>query len=318
MDKPVLAIIIPCYNEQELIADTIRRLLVKINNLSESEKISPLSFLYLIDDGSKDDTWDIIYKFNKEEPKVKALKLARNFGNQNAILAGLLGVHKLNPDCALTIDADLQQDENTIELFIDKYLAGVDIVCGIRNNDESDPSFFKKYSSHLFYKLMNLMGAGLTENHSDYRLVSRKVIEALSEYKEVNLFLRGIFNNIGFKKDYVHFDVRPRAVGKSKYNLASLISLALNGITSFSVVPLRMVAILGVLMALFSFVFGIEVLFEKYVYKTTVPGWTTIVLATCFIGGVQIFCTGIIGEYLGQIYKETKSRPRYIRDIELL
>lgn len=315
--KPILAIIIPCFNEQELIEDTIKKLINIINKLADLEKISGSSFLYLVDDGSQDNTWKIIEQLSTETPKVKGLKLTRNFGNQNALLAGFLNVKKLNPDCVISIDADLQQDENTIELFIEKYLNGADIVCGIRK-DKGAYSPFKKGSAVLFYKLMNLMGVKLTANHSDYRLISKKALDVLSEYTEVNLFLRGIFNELGFKTDYVYFDVKPRFHGKSRYKTKDLISLALNGITSFSIIPLRMVAILGMLMALLSFGVGLDVVYEKYFEKDTIPGWATIVVAICFIGGVQIFCTGIIGEYLGQVYKEVKGRPRFIKDKEIL
>ncbi len=317
MSCPILAIVIPCLNEQDLIEKTVKKLLEQINKLSKLGKISSSSFLYLIDDGSTDNTWQIMQQLHKENSQVKVLKLARNFGNQNAMLAGLLSVQELSVDCIITIDADLQQDENAIIEFIEKYKNGADIVCGIRNDRDTD-SFIKKHTALMFYKLMNAMGVKITKNHSDYRLISKKVLDVLCQYNEVNLFLRGIFNEIGFKKDYVFFDVRDRAIGESRYTFRSLFSLALNGIISFSVVPLRVVGVLGLLMALFSFIFGIEVLIEKYILGTTIPGWTTIVLAILFIGGMQIFCIGIIGEYLGQTYKEVKARPRFIKDTELL
>lgn len=317
MQKPVLAIIIPCLNEQELISSTIKRLLNIIECLSINNKISNESFLYIVDDGSQDNTWNIVQEFNKKNPKVKGLRLTRNFGNQNALLAGLLNLRKINPDCVISIDADLQQDENTIEQFIDKYSAGADIVSGIRNNREAD-SFTKRINVQIFYNLMNLLGARLVKNHSDYRLISKKVLDILAEYKEVNLFLRGIFYELGLKTDYVYFDVKERAIGKSRFNFKKLASLALDGITSFSIIPLRLVAVLGIIMSLLSFGFGVEVLLEKYLFKSTIPGWTTIVIAICFTGGVQILCIGVIGEYLGKIYSETKARPRFIKDIELL
>lgn len=317
MQNPILAIVIPCFNEQDLIKSTINSLLNKLNELSQKEIISDSSFLYFIDDGSKDNTWQIIEQLHKENPKVKGLKLSKNFGNQNALLAGLLNVKKLNPDCIISMDADLQQDENSIEIFIEKYKNGADIVSGIRKNNETY-SIFKNFSSTLFYKLMNLMGAKIAPNHSDYRLINNKVLNALCDYGEVNLFLRGIFHELGFKTEYVYFEVKPRAIGESKYSFYKLASLALHGITSFSVIPLRMVAVLGILMAFFSFLVGLEVIYEKFFLKNVIPGWATIVVAICFTGGIQIFCTGIIGEYLGQVYKETKARPRYIKDTELL
>ncbi|MEI7473419.1 MAG: glycosyltransferase family 2 protein [bacterium] len=317
MQNPILAIVIPCFNEQDLIKSTINSLLCKIKELSNSNIISDESFLYFIDDGSHDETWNILQKSNQENSKVKALKLSRNFGNQNALLAGLLGVQALNPDCVITMDADLQQDENSIKEFIEKYKNGADIVCGIRKDNETY-SIFKNCTSVLFYKLMNLMGAKIAENHSDYRLINKKVLNVLAEYKEVNLFLRGIFNELGFKTEHVYFDVKPRAIGQSKFGILKLLSLALSGITSFSIVPLRIVSVIGLLMSFFSFLMGVEVIYEKVFGTGVIPGWATIVVAVCFIGGVQIFCTGIIGEYLGQVYKETKARPRYVKDIELL
>jgi glycosyltransferase involved in cell wall biosynthesis len=311
-----LAIVIPCFNEQEMLPNTINTLVDVLKDLAHRSKISAESILYLVDDGSRDKTWDIISERNSNNAHVKGLKLTRNFGNQNALLAGLLNVRKYNPDCVISMDADLQQDEHSIGLFIDKYLAGADIVFGVRNSREGD-SPLKKYPSLFFYKLMNIFGVSITPNHSDYRLVSRKALDILTEYNEVNLFLRGIFQEIGLKTAYVNFDVKPRFIGKSRYTLKSLTSLAVKGITSFSIVPLRLVALLGLLMALLSFGFAFEVMYEKYILKSTIPGWSTIVIAICFMGGMQILCTGIIGEYLGQVYKEVKARPRFVRDIEL-
>lgn len=317
MNKPTLGIVIPCLNEQDLIKSTITKLITVINKLSKKEKISTDSFLYIVDDGSKDNTWQIIKELNEQNSQVKGLKLTKNFGNQNALLAGLLSVRKLNPDCIITIDADLQQDENTIEEFITKFQNGAEIVSGIRNNRKTE-SFFKKLNVSMFYFIMNILGVNLIENHSDYRLISKKGLDILAEYKEVNLFLRGIFNDFGLKTDHVYFDVKERSIGKSRFNIPKLFALAINGITSFSILPLRLVAILGILMSLFSFGLALEVLFEKYMLKSTIPGWTTIIIAICFTGGVQILCIGIIGEYLGKVYNETKARPRFIKDTELL
>ena len=316
MKKPVLALVIPCLNEQELIGSTVETLLGVMRDLSKKDKISKDSFIYLVDDGSTDTTWHIIEAFHKKNNKIKGLKFTRNFGNQSAILAGMLHSGRLGADCVITIDADLQQDENAIEWFIDKYLLGADIVCGIRNSRDTD-SFFKRLTALGFYKFMNALGVNIAENHSDFRLVSSKAIEVLSHYKESNLFLRGIFNELGLKTEYVPFDVKPRFVGKSRFKYTALISLAIKGITSFSVIPLRIVSVMGLLISLFSFGFGLWAMVEKYILKTTVQGWTTIIVIVCFIGGMQIFCTGIIGEYLGQIYKEVKARPRYLEDVEL-
>lgn len=317
MNSPVLAVVIPCYNEEELIEITINRLLGVLDNLIAIKKISPESFIYLVNDGSKDKTWDLIQKAHKSRPdKVKGLNFTRNFGNQRALLAGLLESRKYNVDCCITMDADLQQDENKLGEFIDKYNAGAHIVCGIRNDRNTD-KFFKKYSALAFYKIMNMLGVKITPNHSDFRLTSKKILDILSEYKEVNLFLRGIFYEFGYKTEYIYFDVKPRLAGASKFSPLDLFSLAAKGITSFSIVPLRMVTFVGILISLFSFILGIDVIWEKLHNGYTVPGWATIVVSTAFIGGVQILCIGIIGEYLGQLFQEVKSRPRYIIETEL-
>lgn len=316
MRKPTLAIIIPCFNEELLIESTVNSLFEVINSLIEKGKILPDSYIYLVDDGSKDKTWSIIEKLHKENALVKGVRFVRNYGNQKALMAGLLGVREIGCDCVVSIDADLQQDQWAIESFVDKYSEGYDIVSGIRNGRETD-GFFKKYTALFFYKLMNLLGAKIPVNHSDYRLVSKRALDILAQYPEKQLFLRGFFHEIGLKTAYVKFNVTPRLLGKSKFNFLSLLGLALNGITSFSIIPLRIVAVLGFLMALFSFGLGLEVLYEKIFLNSTPKGWATQVVMLAFFGGIQIFCLGIIGEYVGQVYREVKSRPRYIKDIEL-
>lgn len=316
MKKPTLAIIIPCFNEELLIESTINSLFEVINSLIEKGKIAENSYIYTIDDGSKDKTWSIVEELHKKNPLVKGTKFIKNYGNQKALLAGLLGVREVGCDCVVSIDADLQQDQWAIESFVDKYTEGYDIVSGIRNGRNTD-SFFKKYTALLFYKVMNLLGAKIPVNHSDYRLVSKRALDILAQYSEKQLFLRGFFHEIGLKTAYVKFNVKPRMLGKSKFNFISLLGLALNGITSFSIVPLRIIAILGFFMALFSFGLGIEVLYEKIFLNSTPKGWATQVVFLAFFGGIQLFCLGIIGEYLGQVYREVKARPRYIKDIEL-
>lgn len=316
MRKPTLAIIIPCFNEEMLIESTVNSLFEVINSLIEKGKIMEDSYIYLVDDGSQDKTWSIIEDLHKKNPLVKGTKFVKNYGNQKALLAGLLGVREIGCDCVVSIDADLQQDQWAIETFVDKYSQGYDIVSGIRNGRETD-SVFKKYTALFFYKLMNLLGAKIPVNHSDYRLVSKRALDILAQYPEKQLFLRGFFHEIGLKTAYVKFDVKPRMLGKSKFNFISLLGLALNGITSFSIIPLRVIAVLGFLMALFSFGLGIEVLYEKIFLNSTPKGWATQIVFLAFFGGIQLFCLGIIGEYLGQVYREVKSRPRYIKDIEL-
>lgn len=317
MEKPQLAIIIPCYNEELCIKDTVSKLFLVINDLISKGKIREDSYLYLIDDGSKDSTWSIIEQLHNENKLVKGLKFLRNYGNQKAIIAGLEGVREIGCDCVVSIDADLQQDEWSIEKFVDEYKKGFDIVSGVRNNRKTD-TFLKKITAIAFYKTMKLLGVNLTMNHSDYRLVSKKALDLLKLYPEKLLFLRGFFHEVGLKTTYVRFDVKPRMAGESKFNFRSLMALALNGITSYSVVPLRMVAVLGFFMALIGFCVGLETVIEKIVWHNSPSGWATIVVLLSVFGGIQLFCLGIIGEYVGQLYKEVKSRPRYIKDIELI
>lgn len=314
---PKLALVIPCYNEQEVIESTALRLLEVMEELENLKFISKKSFIFLVDDGSEDKTFEIIKLLHWKNKKIKGLKFSKNFGNQNAILAGLNSVHEIGVDCAITIDADLQQDEGVIKDFISEFQNGNDIVLGIRNCYKKE-GWFKRMSSAIFYKAMNLFGAKITPNHSEYRLVGKKALEVLSQYKEYSLFLRGVFNEIGLNKAYVSYSTKPRLVGKTKFNWASLSALALNGLTSFSIVPLRFVAVLGLLMALVSFGFALEVIYEKFILQNTISGWATIVVSICFFSGVQVFCLGIIGEYLGQVYNEVKARPRYIKEVELI
>ncbi len=316
MRKPTLAIIIPCFNEELLIESTVNSLFEVINSLIEKGKILEDSYIYLVDDGSKDRTWEIIEDLHKKNSLVKGTKFVKNYGNQKALMAGLLGVREIGCDCVVSIDADLQQDPWAIEAFVDKYSEGYDIVSGIRNSRETD-NFFKKYTALFFYKVMNLLGTKIPVNHSDYRLVSKRALDILAKYPEKQLFLRGFFHEIGLRTAYVKFNVTPRLLGESKFNFISLLGLALNGITSFSIIPLRIIAVLGLVMALFSFGLGIEVVYEKIFLNSTPKGWATQVTMLAFFGGLQIFCLGIIGEYLGQVYREVKARPRYIKDIEL-
>lgn len=316
MDKPTLAIIVPCFNEELCVKSTIEKLLILLNSMVNKNKIKNDSYLYLVDDGSVDNTWNIIEDAHKKDKRVKALKFIRNFGNQKALIAGLEGVRNIGCDCAVSIDADLQQDENAIELFIDEYMKGADIVSGIRNDRKTD-SFFKKVTALMFYKTMNILGAKIPPNHSDYRLVSKRTLDVMELYPEKYLFLRGFFNELGLKTSYVHFNVKPRMAGESKFNFMSLMVLALNGITSYSVVPLRFVAVLGFFMALFGFLVGVETVIEKIFWHNSPNGWATTIILLCVFGGIQLFCLGLIGEYVGQVFREVKARPRYVKDIEL-
>jgi len=317
MQTSKLAVIIPCYNEELCIKKTALRLIEVLEDLINKNKITPDSYLYLVDDGSADKTWEIIEELHASYPqKIRALKFIRNYGNQKALIAGLEGVRKAGCDCAVSIDADLQQDENSIEKFIDEFHNCNDIVLGIRKNRKTD-SLFKKTTALMFYKLMNTFGVKIPVNHSDYRLVSKRALDIMEQYHEKDLFLRGFFHEVGLKTAKVYFDVKPRFAGESKFNFIKLLALALNGITSFSIVPLRIVAVLGFFMALFAFLVGAETVFEKIFFNNSPNGITTAIILLCFFGGLQIFCLGIIGEYVGQVYREVKSRPRYIAEKEL-
>lgn len=316
MKKPTLAITVPCYNEELCVEGTIESLIEVLSDLMAKDKINQDSFIYLVDDGSKDKTWEIISRLHEKNSLVKGLKFIKNFGNQKAHIAGLLGARKLGCDCVVSIDADLQQDQWAIEKFVDKYMEGADIVSGVRNSRDTD-TFWKKTTALCFYKFMNILGVNIPVNQSDYRLVSKKALDVLAMYPEKQVFLRGFFNEIGLKNEIVHFDVKPRLYGESKFNYMTLIGLALNGITSFSIMPLRIIAVLGFFMALFAIGLGVDVLVEKYILHTTPAGWATIIVLMAFFGGLQLFCMGIIGEYLGQVYREVKARPRYIVETEL-
>ena len=316
MEKPRLAIIVPCFNEELCVKSTVEQLLNVLNKLVSDEKIKPDSYIYLVDDGSVDKTWEISEEFHNKNKLIKGLKFVRNFGNQKALLAGLDCVRAIGCDCAVSIDADLQQDEWAIEKFVDEYMKGADIVSGIRNDRKTD-SLFKKITALMFYKTMNILGAKIPPNHSDYRLVSKRALNILEQYPEKYLFLRGFFNEVGLKTAYVNFDVKPRMAGESKFNFVSLMGLALNGITSYSVVPLRFVTVLGFCMALFGFLVGVETVIEKIFWHNSPNGWATTIILLCVFGGIQLFCLGLIGEYVGQVYREVKARPRYIKDIEL-
>ncbi len=313
MKKPTLAITVPCYNEELCIESTTNTLIEVITDLIAKDKINDDSFIYFVDDGSKDKTWELISQMHEKHSLVKGAKFVRNYGNQKAHIAGLMGARDFGCDCVVSIDADLQQDPWAIEKFVDKYMEGYEIVAGIRNSRDTD-TFLKKTTAICFYKTMNLLGVKIPMNHSDFRLVSKKALDVLAEYPEKQIFLRGFFNEIGLKEAFVNFDVKPRMKGESKFNYMILFGLALNGITSFSIMPLRIIAVIGFLMAVFSFGLGVEVCYEKFVLDSTPSGWATIVVLMSFFGGLQLFCMGIIGEYLGQVYREVKARPRYIVD----
>lgn len=303
-----LYIIVPCYNEEEALAASAKALLDKLGQLKAEHAVSEKSRIVFVDDGSQDKTWEIIRSQYEENENIIGLRLANNRGHQNAILAGMMFA-KAYCDFAITIDADLQQDINAMEAFIIEYENGSDIVYGVRKSRSTD-SFFKKISGTAFYKIMRFMGCNIYENSADYRLMSIKALEALSEYSEVNLFLRGIIPDIGLHSSVVYFDVFPRMQGRSKYSLSKMFTLAADGITSFSIKPIRMVFAMGVLALLVGFGMIMHIIYEHY-FGYTVSGWSSILMSIWILGGAILISLGIIGEYVGRSYMEMKRRPRY-------
>jgi len=303
-----LSIIVPCYNEEEVLEETSIRLLSLLNRLVESTKISNNSAIYFIDDGSKDTTWAIIEDLVSKHKNIKGIKLSRNQGHQNAVLTGLFTA---NGDALVSIDADLQDDVEVIEQMVNEYQDGNEIVYGVRKERKTD-SVFKRGTAEGFYKVMSMMGVDIIFNHADYRLLSRKVIEHLKDYKEVNLFLRAMVPLIGFKSTSVYYDRAERFAGESKYPLKKMLSFAWDGITSFSVMPLRMITTMGFILFFASVIMSVWILGVKLFTDTAIPGWASTVLPIYFIGGIQILSIGIVGEYIGKIYMETKQRPRFI------
>lgn len=311
----ILAIIIPCYNEEPGLSESATQLNSILEDLIQSKKINEESFIYFIDDGSTDNTWDIIRKLHEENDKrFKGLKLSRNVGHQNALMAGLEAIID-KVDCSISLDADLQDDVSTIKEMVEKFKEGYEVVYGVRKNREKD-SIFKKYSAIFFYKLMHLFKVNVIANHADYRLLSKRVLEHLISFREVNLFLRAIIPLIGFKSTMIFYNRKERKAGTSKYPLKKMVSFALDGITSFSVTPLRLITISGVILFTGSCVLSMWALWLKYIGKS-IPGWASTVLPIYFIGGVQLLSIGILGEYLGKTYKEVKARPRYFKEEEL-
>ena len=301
-----LAIIVPCYNEEAIIETTIKKLKEKLDELINNNQIDKNSFIVFVDDGSKDNTWRIIN--SQISNNIKGLKLSKNFGQQNAILAGLLS---FDADIYITIDADLQDDIHVMNEMIEKYYNGCEVVYGVRKSRKND-SFFKRYSAESFYKFMKILGVEIVFNHADYRLMSKKIIENLKEFKEVNLFLRGIIPAIGFKSCKVYYDRLARSAGESKYPLKKMLSFAWDGITSFSIKPLRIISLIGFFVFIISLIIGIWALWEKFICRNTVAGWTSTIISLYFLGGIQLLSLGVIGEYIGKIYQETKKRPRFI------
>ena len=301
--------VIPCYNEQEVLPETSSRIRDKLLDLISKNKIDSDSRIVFVNDGSKDATWDIIKDLHQKDPVFQGINLSRNMGHQNALLAGLMTV-KDSCDCAISLDADLQDDIEAIEAMIDKFNEGVDVVYGVRSKRTTD-TFFKRFTAEGFYKVMNSLGANTVYNHADYRLMSRRALLGLAEFGEVNLFLRGIVPMVGYKSDVVYYERAERFAGESKYPLKKMLSFAVEGITSLSTKPIKLITGLGIFIFLVSIAVFIYSLI-RYFNNETVPGWTTTVLSVWFIGGLMMISLGVIGEYIGKIYLETKNRPRFI------
>ena len=300
--------VVPCYNEEEVLDETTRQLTEKLDHLIKEGKISGKSRILYVNDGSKDQTWPIISRLHEEHELISGLNLSRNRGHQNAVLAGLMYV-KEYCDAAISMDADLQDDINAIDEMVDKFNQGIDVVYGVRSSRKKD-TFFKKFTAEGFYKMMKWMGVDIVFNHADYRLMSKRVLQQLENYKEVNLFLRGIVPLIGYPSDCVYYERHERFAGESKYPLKKMLSFAFDGITSFSVKPIRFILSLGMLIFLVSV--GILIYsIVRYFLGETVLGWSSLMVSIWALGGLQLLAIGIVGEYIGKMYLETKERPRF-------
>lgn len=307
--SPKLIIVVPCYNEQEVLPITAPLFLEKINSLAAAGKISPDSRVMFVNDGSRDKTWEIICSLARQDEHYIGIAQSRNRGHQNAVLAGLMEAKDIC-DITISIDCDGQDDINAMDSMVDEYLAGSEIVYGVRSKRDTD-TFFKRFTAQSFYKIMNIMGAEVVYNHADYRLISSRALQELAEFKEVNIFLRGMVPLVGFKSTAVYYERRERAAGKSHYPLSKMLALALDGITSLSVKPIKLIMGFGMFIAFMSFV-GIIWAIVSAIMGLTVAGWASTICIICFVSGIQLMSIGIIGEYIGKIYLEVKARPRYI------
>lgn len=309
MKQPALTIVVPCYNEEEVLPITIDALDVLLKKMISEELISDDSKLLFVDDGSKDQTWAIIHNEGLRNDNVRGLKLAGNVGHQNALLAGLFTA-KGTSECVISIDADLQDDISVIPQFIEQFNKGCDIVYGVRKKRDCD-TFFKRNTAEFFYKFMNKMGVNLVYNHADFRLMSKRALIELEKFEEVNMFLRGIVPLIGYKSASVYYERKERLAGETKYPLKKMLYFAFDGITSFSVTPIRFVLLTGLVSFFVSLLFGVYFLALKFIGNTE-TGWTSLITSIWLIGGLQLIGIGLIGEYIGKIYKESKRRPKYI------
>jgi polyisoprenyl-phosphate glycosyltransferase len=307
----ILYIVVPCYNEEEALPETFKVLHQKFNQLIHKQLIQANSKMVFVNDGSKDQTWSMIKSLVQDHPSVLGINLSRNKGHQNALLSGLMYAKKY-ADIVISMDADLQDDINAIDAFIEAYHKGFDVVYGVRSSRQSD-TFFKRTSAVLFYKVMKFLGADIVFNHADYRLMSNRALEGLAEFKESNLFLRGVVPLIGYPSTQVEYVRNERILGESKYPLKKMINFALDGVTSFTVKPIRMITVLGLLVFLVSFLF-LAYFFYAFFTNRTVAGWATTVISIWALGGLQLLAIGVVGEYIAKTYIETKARPKYIVD----
>lgn len=308
-ERPVLYIVIPCYNEEDVLPITSELFKQELETLQNKNKISTESKILFVDDGSKDRTWDIICKLSDSQECYIGIRQSRNRGHQNAVLAGLMEA-KDRADITISIDCDGQDDIAAMEKMVDEYLNGAEVVYGVRSKRDTD-TFFKRFSAQFFYKLLNAMGAEVVYNHADYRLVSSLVLQEFAEFKEVNLFLRGMIPLVGFKSTSVYYERHERMAGRSHYPLSKMLGLALDGITSLSIKPIRIITGIGAIVSFIS-ILGIIWAVSNAIINNVVAGWTSTVCIVCFMGGVQLICLGVLGEYIGKIYMEVKARPRYI------
>lgn len=306
--RPIrIGIVVPCYDEEEVLPETNKRLLALLESMQGKGLIESDSAIYYVDDGSKDRTWSVIERLAQENAQVHGIKLSRNRGHQNALLAGLLSV---DADAVVSIDADLQDDVNVIERMAELYLGGAEVVYGVRDSRRTDTPF-KRRSALLYYGLLKRFGVELVHNHADFRLMGRQALAALKQYKEVNLFLRGIVPQLGYTTATVYYARAERFAGESKYPLKKMLAFAMEGITSFSVVPLRLITLLGLTVSTLSFLMILFIFYGYFFMNSLIPGWASSVVPIYFLGGIQLLSIGILGEYVAKIYLETKSRPRY-------